>query len=729
MASRQTRKAPRNTTNIVVRNGGPTQPPTQPKQRRNRRKGHNAKAPALVRVVQGTQKRRRPNPARGRGGGRIVLQKITTTLGTVGSNASEAIENELTVLINPSTMKETTGSNSFGPLQIYASTYALYQIRHIRVTLRPLVGDSAVSGTVIRTSWNPTSTPSQTSWSSLGARKHTDTTPGKTGIFTLGPRDLVGPKGGWYKTNTKGDPMLSFAGSIEIHSFGKTMSTYQNAQFTGGLFLAELQTVWAFKDYAQQPGMMNLVKGDDKNSATITTDADGKIQLKVPSTTRLGRSAADTTASEIIWMVTDTVINAGSAVLPPPFSWLLRGGWWFLKRVAGAPVRTGEVTFDVYASINDARAAVPCISTSKSMAAIPIGSLNFQQITPGNTGIGDDIPAIISEPQIMLPEVPLVAFDAVQYQLSTGHGSNEEPAKAYFVAPVNTTQISNDGTGFRISDSEWVMTHNVLHASCTWPFEKFQVKVPVYMRWPVTGGFEQQVIGYAVAASYTANQAPHTLRLSNVLIYTTAGGQAYSYNKNWQFAELTRNAVTTSHVNNYKRTTYSTNHWYVLQFLNLGNITGIYKIGGIQLIGVASQEYMNITNIQHTDNVDISGGLVPSYCSGFKFTVLTSSALTKEGFVDYVQQQDNTEIAEAEYEHMYDLPAEPTCAEDPCPIHDVEEDSDQEDTEEEYDYEDDFDITLQMEPGDHWSDPPLSLLEVAPAAEELYNLVLKKHTE
>nr|UZH25317.1 ORF2 [Mamastrovirus 3] len=395
MANRQQKRSPRTTTNIVVRNGtAANQARASGPAAGNRRRRNRARRQAQinVRVLPSQNQGRRRFPRRQGVGSRIVFQKINSTLGTVGSNGSEQIECELTCLMNPATMKEATGSNSFTPLGIYASTYSLFRMTKCTLVLKPLVGDSAVSGTVIRASWNPTSTPTQTSWSALGARKHVDVTPGKTGRFTLTSRDLVGPKGGWFKTNTKGDPMMSFAGTLEIHTLGKTISTYRNTDFTGGLFLAELETQWQFKDYSQQPGMLNLIKGEDTQQSHIRTDENGKIQLVVPTGTRMAKAATGA-SSEIIWLVTDTVIQAGTAILPPPFGWLIRGGWWLVKKAAGVNVRNGETVFDVYASISDARADMPCISTSNNMDPIQIGGLHFQQVTPGNTGIATGIPA------------------------------------------------------------------------------------------------------------------------------------------------------------------------------------------------------------------------------------------------------------------------------------------------------------------------------------------------
>ena len=130
MANRQQKRAPRTTTNIVVRNGSAaTQARTSGQAAGNRRRRNRARrAPQVnVRVLANKNQARRRSPRNQGLGNRVVVQRIVTTLGTVGANGSGQIETELAVLLNPSTMKEATGSNNYGPVQIYASTYSLFQ--------------------------------------------------------------------------------------------------------------------------------------------------------------------------------------------------------------------------------------------------------------------------------------------------------------------------------------------------------------------------------------------------------------------------------------------------------------------------------------------------------------------------------------------------------------------------------------------------------------------------
>nr|BAX00242.1 ORF2 [Porcine astrovirus 4] len=336
-----------------------------------------------------------------------IRQRITATLGTVGSNQGNSIELEMSTLLNPALMKETTGSNQYGPLQIYASTYNLWKIETILLKLTPLVGSSAVSGTAIRASLNLSGQPGSPSWSALGARKHKDTNPGRPLYFYLNGSDLKGPKDGWFFCNTKNDPKMCIAGSLEIHTLGQTVSTYQNGQFTGPLFLAEMTCVWSFKDYNPQPGMLNLVKAELKEqpqNVKINAKPGEPINISVPADAALARTVsfsdlgvtAGATPADIIWQVADTTMDVVTGAFPPPFQWLFRAGWWFLKRIAnrkqngdhvdGEP-DAGEVVFQVYQSMTDAMNDTPCIATGTATSTnTVVTGWNITQVTPGNLG-------------------------------------------------------------------------------------------------------------------------------------------------------------------------------------------------------------------------------------------------------------------------------------------------------------------------------------------------------
>nr|UXE30299.1 capsid protein [Porcine astrovirus 2] len=737
MANRQQKRGPRTTTNIVVRNGtAATQARASGPAASNRRRRNRARRQPQVnvRVLPTQNQGRRRFPRRQGVSGRVVFQKINTTLGTVGSNESGEIECELTCLMNPATMKEATGSNSFGPLTIYASTYTLYKMTKCVVTLKPIVGDSAVAGTVTRVSWNPTSSPTQTSWSALGARRHIDVTPGKTGKFVLTGRDLVGPKGGWFKTNTKGDPMMCFAGTLECHTFGKTTSTYRNETFKGGLFLAELETTWQFKDYGQQPGMLNLVKGEDTQNARIETGEGDKLQLVLPGNSRMAR-AATTTPSEIIWVVTDTIIQAGAALIPPPFGWLIRGGWWLVKRAAGAPVRAndGEIRFDIYASISDARSNTPCLLQQRIETPVQVGGLHFQQITPGNTGIGTDIPmarAIDLQPGGAPTQCIITSAARLKLGTSTDNTDNTlVPSYSAWYSNL-TNQNFNTGLGFTVSGRN-VATYNmykvtVLANGVAANPSQFENQIPVKL-YHATGSVD---IGFAVAARYDLVNSTPVLRVSSLLVYATRT-QAYNFQKNWRITTVNYPVahagnpysamvnVPTATANKSVRLRLEAGNWYLAQFVTLGVINAEYKVGDITIASNSAENiHQGPTYFTPTAN-DVVTGLLPPTIAGLTLTVFTASG---------VREVRNTRSQELDPGFGCD-----DVCEDPYYSQEENEDEDEfpePPTNLDLDPEgDDEDEALELGPDDHYSDPPMSRLVVREEARAIYEQLRAAHSE
>nr|ART85580.1 capsid protein [Mamastrovirus 2] len=731
MASRQQkRQPPRNTTNIVVRNGSSSNQAGPSRAQQARRRRNRRKPQVNIRVLANQNKTVRRSTRRPGVGSRVVFQKITTTLGTVGSNGSEQIECEMTCLLNPATMKEATGSNAFGPLGIYASTYALFKMTKCELVLKPLVGDSAVSGTVVRASWNPTATPSQTSWSSLGARKHVDITPGKRGRFTLTSKDLKGPKDGWYKTNTQGDPMMAFAGALEIHTIGKTMSTYQSRAFEGGLFLAELTTEWQFKDYQQQPGMLNLVKGEDKSQARLKTDENGKMQLVLPtSSSRMARASTGST-NKTIWVVTDTIVNLGAGILPPPFSWLIRGGWWIVKRAANAPVRTGETTFDIYASISDARSDSPCVSTQANMN-IELGGLHFQQITPGNVGIGDELLTITRSIDAPLPSGrPNVCYVTSAQRVKPG--TNDQYVPSYPTWYSYQNQNYTTGLGFVAGELQ-VATYNVHLVTIATDvgdvtLDHFSNKVPIYL----FHGSNREQLGYAVACRHDNINIPPSLRVSSVLIYATHS-QAFNFDQNWVETTASypvtdngtgfRVRISTPQSNNRTnvRVKLDQGNWYVAQFVTQGIVDHQYKVGNDIIASRGTEAVVRGDHYFTPSNNTMAGGLFPSFLTGTRLSVFTTDVVTTDQGGSRRETYPVDDIHPGfGFDDASEFPPPPS-EEDPA--------EDEDDFEDPGDLEEDESEGLELGPDDHYSDPPISRLVVRDDAVALYEQLRATHSE
>ncbi|AVX29498.1 capsid protein [Marmot astrovirus 5] len=613
-----------------------------------------------------TGRRNRPRGRRNTAGG-AINQTVTATLGTVGANQGNNVETELVMLMNPALAKETTGSNQFGPIQMYAATYAQWKLTWLKATLTPLVGASAVSGTVVRISLNMTGNPTSSSWSALGARKHIDVTPGKKSTLTLSARDFPGPKEGWFNTNTKGDPNMSIGGSLEVHTLGKTMSTYQAVEFTGDLFLVEITANWQFRNYNPQPGLLNLVKGSaeptDSGTVTLKAISGQPITMEVPNTNRFARAAGTSGNSEIIWQVADTTVSAISDAFPSPFNWLFKGGWWFLKRVLGAPTRAGTEVFTVYASIADARADVPCIATETKDVPMTTQNWDYTQVTPGNTGLSDTNASLARLAPVVLGGRFFMVSNFQQLPLSSGAQHRVAPGGLCWITPTQANAGGNnvltynprDGFGFRAPDgtlASSVVTMSVVHLIGAKFYQENWVEPDVISvnNAPVMhflNGATTQV-GIACAGSYweTAN-----FRVSNVLWKSTVSGdyavfvgtqqtnnaRAWSIQRTftttdtlpWFGSQIVASNITLGTQN----VTLTAGNWYMLSFA-VTRATGVTQRPAIQIGNLdiyANTTAMAGTGVVNTwltaTNVAAQAGAMCSMATPIVFEPFTDSQI------------------------------------------------------------------------------------------------------
>nr|WGL40968.1 capsid protein [Porcine astrovirus 4] len=648
---RRTPRTPQAGTTTVRKVTTTRQPGRPPRRRRNRFGNSRRAAPGSIR------------------------QRITATLGTVGSNQGNDIELEMSCLLNPALMKETTGSNQHGPLQILASTYSLWKVDYLALKLTPLIGSSAVSGTAVRASYNLSGQPGSSSWSALGARKHKDTNPGRQTVFYLSGSDFKGPKDGWFFCNTKNDPQMCMAGSLEIHTLGKTMSTYKNEAFDGPLFLVELTCQWSFKNYNPQPGMLNLVKAELKEKAQavkINAKPGEPITISVPNDSPLARTVglvdlgvdATATPSDIIWQVADTVMDVTTGVLPPPFAWLFKAGWWFLKRIANRKTSghvegepdAGEVTFQVFQSMTDAMSDTPCIATGQAASTnATVTGWNITQVTPGNVG----------QPQATATTMRMVGIDSTKpFFLSrdrvytgepiiTGmnfNGDNAVPLNGFAIQDVSTQKKVYSYLTYEVIDPIFYQNIEIDPATAD---------VPTYPMLKKTANSYEE-IGRVYATSGTTangvgNASSTTLQWQLALWRATKTLDMFiqtNNNRNVQFFFLRPNLANTATLPRYTYTlSVTTNQsfpqetfhvtegsWYVTVFSAIN--------GRVEFTNYGAQYYFSTTiysggegEFQPTNETYYSGlALMNAVPLRFKFPETTTSAVTATMVQEMIQQ-------------------------------------------------------------------------------------------
>nr|WKT15085.1 MAG: capsid precursor protein [Bat astrovirus] len=266
--------------------------------------------------------------------------------------------------LHPALAKEPEGGSNFGPLAAAAAQFGQWRIRRLMVVLTPMVGSSAVSGSVVRASINTTGGAVPITWGGLGARHHTDVAPGNRREWHVDVGTLNGPRNTWWLTDTNDTGHQSVGVALEIHCLGKTQSTYKDEVYTGNLFMVELRGDWEFTTYASQPGLGILDRTEVTENVVVKADSDNNLVMEVPSTGALASFCGEAcerqahlsstpTAGETVWKIVDAAGSIGQAAAPPPFNWLIKGGIWFLKKVFNRAANA-TVTYNVYTSLDEA---------------------------------------------------------------------------------------------------------------------------------------------------------------------------------------------------------------------------------------------------------------------------------------------------------------------------------------------------------------------------------------
>nr|WPH57484.1 capsid protein [Mamastrovirus 13] len=329
---------------------------------------------------------------------------VSATIGKVGPNKEQGPELQIATFLHPSLVKEPNDGTNFGPLQAAAAQWGLWRISDLEVRFTPLVGSSAVTGSVTRASLNLTQSPGATSWGGLGARKHLDVPTGMSKVWKLRRGDLTGPRQTWWVTDTNEEGGQSCGPMLEVHGLGKTTSTYKDSDWTGDLFIVELHGTWEFSNYNAKPALGMLERVTDETNVELGVDAEGQITMTIPENSPMARHMGErfervsasnaSSVGETIWQIVDEGAGLASSVAPAPFGWLIKGGWWFVKKILGRASNAGS-QYLVYASLADAQNGKPAMSTSRGyVREVKQTTLSSTQLNAPNTGPGASQPAL-----------------------------------------------------------------------------------------------------------------------------------------------------------------------------------------------------------------------------------------------------------------------------------------------------------------------------------------------
>nr|QKN88924.1 MAG: capsid protein precursor [Astroviridae sp.] len=351
-----------------------------------------------------------------------IDDKMTTTvtLGIIVGQDSDGLNRQMRIPFNPLLMKASDGANTT-PLSIRGSMYEMWKVLYAEVKAVPLSGASNVVGSVgfMALTLNGLEAGAD-SIDSVKARRHVQMPLGRAAHLRLKMRELEGPREGWWLVDTSEDPAEAYGPAVDLllaYPTHNLLQTTGSNAYLGTLWQVELRATYAFSTYHPKPGLQSLVSEtlDKPANVTIGTESDGSL-IMTTSDTRLlslfdlrerhfSRNGQTGGKSQTVWAVAGSAVEAASAVLGP-WGWLLKGGFWLVRKIFGGSGRTNASTkFQIYPSITAAASDQPIYGgTGTKQVTIPVvhvsevinpnseSNVATNPVTSGGGGGGTELP-------------------------------------------------------------------------------------------------------------------------------------------------------------------------------------------------------------------------------------------------------------------------------------------------------------------------------------------------
>nr|UCS96437.1 MAG: capsid protein [Astroviridae sp.]UCS96442.1 MAG: capsid protein [Astroviridae sp.] len=351
--------------------------------------------------------------------------KLTATLGVVSGNtaADFGLQRALSIQLHPLLLKDASAGASTSPLVDRAKNYALWRCVSCHLRFMPFVNDSHVTGTLIIGSFDlDTQAAKPLNIDSLLARPYCEMSLGARGEWSVPAKTLRGPEEGWWKIDTNEVATNVMGPGVDIHTYGTTYNLLSISSkgdqpvtpsdlpmYKGPLCSVQVTVTFQFANWEPKPGLANLVQETiSGEGVTVATDEEQNLVL-TPSVTPGWSRFNDLSAAiechisphyhfpglkavapskglgSTIWAVTDTVADAASSVLPGPWGWLIKNGYYFLRRIFKSS-NDASPSYKLYASVEDAQRDVGCTNESPINSPLPlkISEVRLSQLNSTN---------------------------------------------------------------------------------------------------------------------------------------------------------------------------------------------------------------------------------------------------------------------------------------------------------------------------------------------------------
>nr|APA19797.1 capsid protein [Avian astrovirus] len=349
----------------------------------------------------------------------------TLTLGPIMGSQLDGLNRSMRFWLNPIQLKPADAGATVTPLSVRASQYDLFKIVDLTVILQPLVGASVVTGSLIYVDLDQeASAVKPDNVDTVKARPHVEVSIGQRKAWKVPKRYLEGPRSGWWYVDTNEDPSQSLGPGINLWTYLRTTNIFadkngfadEKNNYLGPLFMAEMKVRYNFANYNPKPALAQLATGHGEHKpgeeherldAKLANDEDGNVVLKIKTDAALAQMmnmkngrATSTTKEEksaTIWTIAGNTVSAIAGALGP-WGWLLKGGWWVIRKIFKAPTRNDDPNYDVYAvyaSVEDAKADTPINTPVKNLESQP---QKEQKLPDGQYAVKQ-----VNEPNLNMP--------------------------------------------------------------------------------------------------------------------------------------------------------------------------------------------------------------------------------------------------------------------------------------------------------------------------------------
>nr|AVM87514.1 capsid protein [Zhejiang chinese fire belly newt astrovirus 2] len=322
------------------------------------------------------------------------------TIGMINGNTSEIdiLQRQFHIPINPLLLKDQGTGQALTPLSDTAKDYAYWKPVKFHIRLMPFVNASNITGGYAIASLDQDGQSiKDLNIDGLMTRPYHETQIGARTEWKIPEKEMEGQREGWWETDTNNLASNTYGPAVDVHLYTTTydllsVSTETTRGLTpygGPLWNVQIVYTFNFANWEPKPALGQLavekvpvidtsvqensegeltatiIEGPTARIHKLTSAADYGLVKRRRKRQQSGMYAAGgPELGETIWQVVENVAELAANAIPGPWSWLIKGGLWFGRRLfGGGSENEDEVVFKLYPSIEAAQRDTPIMGS------------------------------------------------------------------------------------------------------------------------------------------------------------------------------------------------------------------------------------------------------------------------------------------------------------------------------------------------------------------------------